>query len=183
MGTGRNNLSCIVRRNKQGLSNKRGRHLAVTHTIMGSPRVLVLSSDTSTLSFTASTHLETTLHGLRKGGAVFVISREASSVRFTSRVLIVSSKRTIKLKARRRLLRGYRVCHRVCRSRFGGRSLKGGKNTKGIWTRRRSQASYGAGGDSTLSRALCARASSIYYTNGNSDNASAMFSSSSQANS
>lgn len=59
MRNGPKRLSFVLRRGNGGLSNNRGRELAVTHTLMGGPRVLVLSSDTDTLSFTAST----TLHG------------------------------------------------------------------------------------------------------------------------
>lgn len=118
-----NNLSTRVRRGNSGLSNKRGRELTITETLIHGPRVLILSSDSSTLSFTARTTVHATVTVLSCGPAIFVMDRHTSSIVTTSGVVILSSNGYMNYKARGRLLTSYSICGRVCTSRFKRRTI------------------------------------------------------------
>lgn len=121
---GRSKCRDTVTRNKDGISNKRGRQLTVTETVTGGPGVCIFSSDFSTLSVGASTTLHETLRAGARRAAIVVITRQVDAVLRTSRVLMLSSKGVIKGNARRRLLRGYRICRRVTEDRLSTGRLK-----------------------------------------------------------
>lgn len=111
------------------MSNNRGRHLYVTETLLGGPEVLVLSSDASTMSATASSGVHTTLTGAVPKAAGLVVTRHVSSIVSTSHVVIVGSKGISNFSARRGLLGGGRVCHSICSSRAGNKKSFSRKNT------------------------------------------------------
>ncbi len=118
------NCSAVLARNNAGMSNKRGRHLYVTETLLGGPGILVLSSSASTISATARTRVHSTFESRLTSSAGVVVTREVSSIGSTSVVVIVGSNEVSNVNARRRLLRTGRTCHRVCCSRGSSREGK-----------------------------------------------------------
>lgn len=108
--TDRSKCSAGVNSHNNGLSNKRHRHVDVTHTVLGGPPVLVLSRTASTLSARSRHLIRRTLRGLVHGHAAVIVTRQLSAVHGTSRVYIVRRKRVIRHKQRRRLVTLSKCC-------------------------------------------------------------------------
>ncbi len=136
------NCRAGVRRNNAGISNKRGRHLYVTHTLLGGPGVLVLSSSADTISAGASTGVETNFGRFVPRAAGVVVTREVDSIVSTSVVVVVSGNGVSTAKARDRLVRDDRVCHRVCRRRV----RKNSDSRTGTWDGTGNYATWGRDG-------------------------------------
>ncbi len=130
MGSFPSKCSARVRRNNAGISNKRGRHLYVTHTLLGGPGVLVLSSSADTISAGASTFVEGNFGRFVPSAAGVVVTRHMTSIRSTSLVVIVRGKGVRDINARSRLLGGDRVCGRICLRRAGKN-----RDDRGTWCR------------------------------------------------
>lgn len=89
------------------LSNKVRRHIKLTHTLTGSPRVLLVSRTFSTLSPLVHMRVRSRVLTLRSGvgGAVIFVARSLDrTVGLNSHVTVVESKRIIRIKASRRVL-------------------------------------------------------------------------------
>lgn len=104
------NCRAGVNSHNNGLSNKRHRHVDVTHTVLGGPPVLVLSRTASTLSARDRQLIRRTLRQLVGAHAAVTVTRHLSAVGGTSRVYMLCRNRVIRHNGRRRLLRGGNCC-------------------------------------------------------------------------
>lgn len=102
----------MINRNNTALSNNRGRHVSVTHYVLGSTPVVVLSRTATDMSASGRDCVRRTVSRLMGNGAVLMVTRHLGAVRGTSRVLIVSGNRVTRRNARRRLLGRPNVCRR-----------------------------------------------------------------------
>lgn len=103
-------FGAIINRNNTALSKNRGRHVSVTHYVLGSTPVIVLSRTATDISASGRDCVRRTVSRLIGKGALLMVTRHLGAVRATSRVLIVSGNRVTRRKGRRRLLGRPNVC-------------------------------------------------------------------------
>lgn len=91
-------------------SNKRGREVTVTHTVLGGTPVLVLSRTADTTSPRGRMRVSVTVSGLYGKGAILVMTRHLNTVGVYSGITIIRGRAVATFKARRRILRRGRCC-------------------------------------------------------------------------
>lgn len=105
--------SAVINRQNVALSNKRHRQATLTHTLIMSTPVLILSSTLSDISGHATATVLGTLSRKAQRGAILFVSRRVSTTTATSQVFIVSRNHVIRVNARDRLLTRNNLCHRL----------------------------------------------------------------------
>lgn len=104
------NCRAAVNRKNSDLSNKRGRQVSVTETVLGSTPVIVLSRTATDISPRGRRRLRGTVQRLAGNGAVLVVTRHLSAIHATSRVVILRGNEVIRHKGRRRLVHRSNLC-------------------------------------------------------------------------
>lgn len=98
-------LSSIGGGGVSGLSNNVGHHINVTRTVLGSPRVLIVSRPATKLSPKRHIHLQGFVSRFSRSQVILVSARVMSSVRCVSaHGTVVGTKRVISIKAATRLI-------------------------------------------------------------------------------
>lgn len=104
------NCSAVIKRKNYALSNNRGRQLSVTHTVLGSTRVILLSRTATSLSPRGRMRVRGTVSALVGKQAIVIVTRHLGAVVKTSRVIILSSKGIRRRNARSRLVYQSNLC-------------------------------------------------------------------------
>lgn len=106
------NCSALVNRGKRSLSKNRHRHVSVTHTLLGSTPIVLLSRTATDLSMRGRALVRTNVSRLVGGGAIIVVTRHVHAITGTRRVIILGSKAITRRKTPSRLLtQGNRFTH------------------------------------------------------------------------
>ncbi len=113
------NCSACINRHNIGLSNKRGRHVDVTHIFLGGPPVLLLSRTADTLSGRDRHLIRGSLRHLSGNHAALAVTRHLAAVGGTGGVVIFKGGNVVRANARSRLLTGGKACTRLCGASFG----------------------------------------------------------------
>lgn len=102
--------SAVINRNNYALSNNRGRHVSVTHTVLGSTPVVLLSRTATSLSPRGRIRIRGTVSALVGKHAIVIVTRGLGAVVGTSQVIILRSKQMGRRNARSRLVQRRKLC-------------------------------------------------------------------------
>lgn len=104
------NVGAVLNTNKTCLSNNRIRHMTLTHTVLGSTPVIILSRTATFTSPRGRTLVRHTFDGLTTNHAIVVVTRQLSAIIKTSGVIILGRNDIRRANARTRLLSRGNLC-------------------------------------------------------------------------